>query len=132
MILNLCGITFNPAVVLGPEHDFLFKSASTYCVIRLYLGPVPPYLFSNQKDFFTLKKSSIYICGGYNPVDEMKDCFKLDLAKPTEGWIQIAPMLSGRYNFALVTANGLIYAVGGQDLNSEVNTIEVSYLMYKF
>ena len=60
----------------------------------------------------------------------MKDCFKLDLAKPTEGWIQIAPMLSGRYNFALVTANGLIYAVGGQDLNSEVNNIEVSYLMH--
>ena len=77
--------------------------------------------------FFT-----IYICGGYNPVDEMKDCFKLDLSKPTEGWIQIAPMLRGRYNFALVTANGLIYAVGGQDLNSEVNDIEVSYLMYTY
>ena len=31
MILNLYGITFHPAVVLGPEHDFLFKSALTYC-----------------------------------------------------------------------------------------------------
>ena len=31
MILNLFGITFHPVVVLGPEHDFLFKSASTYC-----------------------------------------------------------------------------------------------------
>jgi hypothetical protein len=27
MILNLYGVTFHPAVVLGPEHDFLFKSA---------------------------------------------------------------------------------------------------------
>ena len=32
MILNLYGKTFHPMVVLGPEHDFLFKSASTYCV----------------------------------------------------------------------------------------------------
>ena len=55
----------------------------------------------------------------------MKDCFKLDLAKTSEGWVEIAPMLKGRYNFALVTANGLIYAVGGQNLNSDVNDIEV-------
>ena len=60
----------------------------------------------------------------------MKDCFKLDLSKPNEGWIQIAPMLRGRYNFALVTANGLIYAVGGQDLNSEVNDIEVKLPLF--
>jgi hypothetical protein len=31
VILNLYGITFHPVVVLGPEHDFLFKPASTYC-----------------------------------------------------------------------------------------------------
>ena len=55
----------------------------------------------------------------------MKDCFKLDLAKTSESWVEIAPMLKGRYNFALVTANGLIYAVGGQNLNSDVNDIEV-------
>ena len=55
----------------------------------------------------------------------MKDCFKLDLAKTNEGWVEIAPMLKGRYNFALVTANGLIYAVGGQNLNADVNDIEV-------
>ena len=30
-ILHLYGITFHPAVVLGPEHDFLLKYASTYC-----------------------------------------------------------------------------------------------------
>ena len=69
---------------------------------------------------------SIYICGGYNPVDEMKDCFKLDLAKPTEGWVKIAPMLKGRYNFALVSANGLIYAIGGENLISQNNDIEVN------
>ena len=34
MILNLCRITFHPVVVLGPEHDFLFKSASTYCEVK--------------------------------------------------------------------------------------------------
>ena len=32
VILNLQGITFHPVVVLGTEHDFLFKSTSTYCV----------------------------------------------------------------------------------------------------
>ena len=35
LILNLYGITFHPAVVLGPEHDFLFKYASTYGVVAL-------------------------------------------------------------------------------------------------
>ena len=32
MILNLHGILFHAVVVFGPEHDLLFKSASTYCV----------------------------------------------------------------------------------------------------
>ena len=31
MNLNLYGITLHPGVVLGPDHDFLIKSASTYC-----------------------------------------------------------------------------------------------------
>ena len=31
VILNLYGIPFHAVVVLGPEHDFLFKSTSTYC-----------------------------------------------------------------------------------------------------
>jgi hypothetical protein len=31
VILNLYGITFHPVDVLKPEHDFLFKSTSTYC-----------------------------------------------------------------------------------------------------
>ena len=31
VILNLYRVTFHAVVVFGPEHDFLFKSASTYC-----------------------------------------------------------------------------------------------------
>ena len=34
VILNLYGIPFRAVVVLGPEHDFLFKSISTYCVLQ--------------------------------------------------------------------------------------------------
>ena len=34
VILNLYRITFHPAVVLESEHDFLSKSASTYCARR--------------------------------------------------------------------------------------------------
>ena len=32
VILNLYGIPFHAVVVFRPEHDFLFKSASSYCV----------------------------------------------------------------------------------------------------
>ena len=38
VILNLLGITFHPVVVLGPEHDFLFKSTSTCCLIDILLS----------------------------------------------------------------------------------------------
>ena len=31
VILNLYGIPFHAVVVVSPEHDFLFKSDSTYC-----------------------------------------------------------------------------------------------------
>ena len=31
VILNLYGIPFHAVVVFRPEHDILFKSASTYC-----------------------------------------------------------------------------------------------------
>ena len=36
MILNL--YAFHPALVLGPEHDFLFISASTYCGMPVVLN----------------------------------------------------------------------------------------------
>ena len=31
VILDLYRILFHAVVIFGPEHDFLFKSASTYC-----------------------------------------------------------------------------------------------------
>ena len=31
VILDLYRIFFHAVVVFGPEHEFLFKSASTYC-----------------------------------------------------------------------------------------------------
>ena len=36
VILNLYGMTFYPVVVLGLEHDFLFKSAATYCAVSIF------------------------------------------------------------------------------------------------
>ena len=44
VILNLYRISFHTVVVLGPEHDFLFKSTSPHCVsvivrgLRLFKG----------------------------------------------------------------------------------------------
>ena len=36
VILNLYRIPFHAVVVLDSEHDFLFKSTSTHCVILQY------------------------------------------------------------------------------------------------
>ena len=33
VILNLYGILFHAVLVFRPEHDFLFKSASSYCAV---------------------------------------------------------------------------------------------------
>ena len=38
VILNLYGIPFHAVVVFRPEHDFLFKSASSYCAELLLLS----------------------------------------------------------------------------------------------
>ena len=35
VILDLYRILFHAVVIFGPEHDFLFKSASTYCALLL-------------------------------------------------------------------------------------------------
>ena len=35
VILDLYRILFRAVVIFGPEHDFLFKSASTYCDSKL-------------------------------------------------------------------------------------------------
>ena len=68
---------------------------------------------------------SIYICGGYSLLLEVKECFRLDLNSTELGWVQIAPMLKGRFEFHLVAARGLLYAIGGQGPFSEHADIEV-------
>ena len=79
---------------------------------------------------------SIYICGGYSLLLEVKECFRLDLNSTEIGWVQIAPMLKGRFEFHLVAARGLLYAIGGQGPFSEHADIEVSekivYFYYSF
>ena len=55
----------------------------------------------------------------------MKECFKLSLAEPSQGWLEIAPMLKGRFNHKLVSARGLIFAIGGEGPFSEHDDIEV-------
>ena len=56
---------------------------------------------------------------------EVKECYKLDLFNVLNGWIEICPMLKGRFNHHLVTAKGLIYAIGGEGPFSEHDDIEV-------
>lgn len=75
------------------------------------------------KAFFT--PCSIYICGGYNTIFQVKECFKLDLSDTAKGWIEIAGMSKGRFGHKLVGVNGLIYAVGGEGPFSEHDDIEV-------
>ena len=48
------------------------------------------------------------------------------------GWVEISPMLKGRFNHQLVTANGLIYAVGGEGPFSEHDDIEVREVALPF
>ena len=64
------------------------------------------------------------MCGGYSLLVEVKECFKLDLTD-NAGWVEISPMLKGRFNHQLVAANGLIYAVGGEGPFFEHDDIEV-------
>ena len=59
---------------------------------------------------------------------EIKECYKLDLTNIPAGWMEISPMLKGRFNLQLVTAKGLIYAIGGEGPLSEHDDIEVERL----
>ena len=69
---------------------------------------------SISKNEISYKCSSIYICGGYTLLLEVKECYKLDLNNTGIGWVEIAPLLKGRFKFQLLTARGLIYAIGGE------------------
>ena len=57
---------------------------------------------------------------------EVKECYKLDLTDPaSQGWQAIAPMLKARFNFNLVAANGLLFAIGGEGPFFDHDDIEV-------
>ena len=81
--------------------------------------------FSYQKEYIFFYFYSIYICGGYNLILSVKECYKLNLSNTTQGWVPIAPLIKGRFNFKMVAANGFIYAVGGEGPFSEHDDIEV-------
>ena len=90
---------------------------------------IPPkeldFLFLYQKEYIFFSFYSIYICGGYNLILSVKECYKLNLSNTTQGWVPIAPLIKGRFNFKMVAANGFIYAVGGEGPFSEHDDIEV-------
>ena len=81
------------------------------------------FILISQYIFFSFY--SIYICGGYNLIVSVKECYKLNLSNTTQGWVPIAPLIKGRFNFKMVAANGFIYAVGGEGPFSEHDDIEV-------
>ena len=74
---------------------------------------------------------SIYICGGYNLVFTVKECYKLDLSDIAKGWVQIASLNKGRFNHKMVAAKGKVYAVGGEGPFYEHDDIEVRILVIK-
>ena len=80
------------------------------------------FLFLYQKEYILFSFYSIYICGGYNLILSVKECYKLNLSNTTQGWVPIAPLIKGRFNFKMVAANGF---VGGEGPFSEHDDIEV-------
>ena len=77
--------------------------------------------------YINYSKSYILItaCGGYSLLLEVKECYRLNLNNVEAGWEAIAPLLKGRFNFQLVAAKGLIYAVGGEGPFGDHDDIEV-------
>ena len=55
---------FHAVVVLGLEHDFLFKSASTYCATNVFvkdIGSLVSSVLQNHQNFVELTSNIIYI-----------------------------------------------------------------------
>jgi len=118
------------SVILGGEADGLFEQSvttvetySTKC--GLFDANLPPLPKARKLLGAAYLDGSIYICGGYSLLLEVKECFRLDLNSTELGWVQIAPMLKGRFEFHLVAARGLLYAIGGQGPFSEHADIEI-------
>ena len=74
---------------------------------------------------------SIFVCGGYsNIIEGWTTCFKLSLATPEEGWIEIGAMVHGRYNLGLVGVGEHLYAIGGTNGVEQWRSIEVTMMIY--
>ena len=110
--LTFKNITFFPRIEIGMLGSLFHQRSLTS-------------FFSYQKEYIFFYFYSIYICGGYNLILSVKECYKLNLSNTTQGWVPIAPLIKGRFNFKMVSANGFIYAVGGEGPFSEHDDIEV-------
>lgn len=118
------------SVLLGGENDDLFGSTldtvETYSPqCGLFTSGLPPLPTARKKHGATYLDGKLYICGGYNIILEVKECYSLDLTTQPLEWVEIAPMNHGRFDFDLVTAGGLLYAVGGEGPFSQHDDIEV-------
>jgi len=117
-------------VIIGGETDGIVDGAvdtvETYSPdCGLFNANIPPIPVARKLLAATYLDGFIYICGGYNLLLSVKECYKLDLNDLTQGWIQIASMSKGRFNHKMVSANGLIYAIGGEGPFYEHHDIEV-------
>ena len=54
VIVDLYRILFHAVVIFGPEHDFLFKSASTYCELSKRYFVMSDFLLKTP--YFTIKR----------------------------------------------------------------------------
>lgn len=117
-------------VIIGGEVDGLLEiptsAIETYSPdCGLFDAGLPPIPVARKLLGATYLDGFIYICGGYNLILSVKECYKLNLSNTTQGWVPIAPLIKGRFNFKMVSANGFIYAVGGEGPFSEHDDIEV-------
>ena len=76
---------------------------------------------------FFLLGNRIYICGHEGQFGtEARECYKLDMENPVE-WVPISPMNSARFGFGFVTDGQLLYAIGGEEIFSTRDDIEVPH-----
>ena len=90
-----------------------------------YIYSMLQKLFSHNYINYSKSYLLITACGGYSLLLEVKECYRLNLNNVEAGWEAIAPLLKGRFNFQLVAAKGLIYAVGGEGPFGDHDDIEV-------
>lgn len=118
------------SLIIGGETDGVFQGSlatvETYSPpCGLFESNLPPIPKARKLLGAAYLDGFVYICGGYNVILEVKECYKLDLTDPSKGWQAIAPMLKARFNFKMVTAKGRLYAIGGEGPFFEHDDIEV-------